>query len=192
MPDLCRIHPGSIPDPSRIYAGSIPDPDPSRIFFAVERMGMPRHHLSMHAFCFAGTYMNSRFMLVGTPSGITLAPEGGAHQSIGTPLIGASVPNLLTYEPAYADEVKAIMRSGFEYMQAADGGSVYLRLSTRGIDQVWNYRAPRTHASSPIFTELALMVNPPILSGTSGVHCRGVRCREDQRHSLLPPPPFAA
>merc|ERR1712151_264475 len=45
-----------------------------------------------------GCYMNSRFMLVGTPSGISLAPEGGAHQSIGTPLMGASTPNLVTFE----------------------------------------------------------------------------------------------
>lgn len=77
-------------------------------------------------------------MLVGTPSGISLAPEGGAHQSIGTPLIGMSTPNLLTYEPAYADEVKVCMRHGFELMQTAaqDGGSsVYLRLTTRGVDQ---------------------------------------------------------
>ena len=80
--------------------------------------------------------MKSRFMLVGTPSGISLAPEGGAHQSIGTPLIGSSVPNLLTYEPAFADEVKTVMQSGFEYMQAEDGGSVYLRLSTRPLTQV--------------------------------------------------------
>ena len=83
-----------------------------------------------------GAYMRSRFMLVGTPSGITLAPEGGAHQSIGTPLIGTSVPNLLTYEPAFADEVKAVMHAGFEHMQDPDGGAVYLRLSTRAIPQI--------------------------------------------------------
>ena len=83
-----------------------------------------------------GAYMRSRFMLVGTPSGLSLAPEGGAHQSIGTPLIGTSVPNLLTYEPAFADEVKAVMKAGFEHMQAEDGGSVYLRLSTRAIPQI--------------------------------------------------------
>jgi len=83
-----------------------------------------------------GTYMRSRFMLVGTPSGLTLAPEGGAHQSIGTPLFGTSVPNLLTYEPAFADEVKAVMRAGFEHMQAEDGGAVYLRLSTRAVEQM--------------------------------------------------------
>lgn len=80
--------------------------------------------------------MHSNALQVGTPSGLSLAPEGGAHQSIGTPLIGLSVPNLLTYEPAYADEVKAVMHAGFEHMQAADGGAVYLRLSTRPIAQL--------------------------------------------------------
>merc|ERR1719379_426639 len=83
-----------------------------------------------------GAYMKSRFMLIGTPSGLSLAPEGGAHQSIGTPLIGTSVPNLLTYEPAYADEVKAVMHAGFEHMQKEDGGAVYLRLSTRAVAQI--------------------------------------------------------
>ena len=33
-------------------------------------------------------YQDARFMVAATPSGITLAPEGGAHQSIATPLIG--------------------------------------------------------------------------------------------------------
>jgi pyruvate dehydrogenase E1 component len=86
-----------------------------------------------------GCYMNSRFMIVGTPSGISLAPEGGAHQSIGTPLMGSTSPNMVTYEPAFADEVKLVMRHGFEHMQApaeAGGGAVYLRLSTRQISQL--------------------------------------------------------
>jgi pyruvate dehydrogenase E1 component len=85
-----------------------------------------------------GCYMNSRFMLIGTPSGISLAPEGGAHQSIGTPLMGASTPNMVTFEPAFADEVKLMMRHGFEHMQAPaeeGGGSVYLRLTTRQVEQ---------------------------------------------------------
>ena len=50
-------------------------------------------------------YQDARFMLVATPSGITLAPEGGAHQSIGTPLIGIGQPGLTSFEPAYVDEV---------------------------------------------------------------------------------------
>lgn len=80
-------------------------------------------------------YQDSRFMLAATPSGITLAPEGGAHQSINSPLIGMSQPGLTSYEPAYADELAHIMGWGFGHMQADDGGSVYLRLSTRVIDQ---------------------------------------------------------
>jgi len=80
-------------------------------------------------------YQDARFMLVATPAGITLAPEGGAHQSISSPLIGIGQPGLFSYEPAYADELEVIMRWGFDYMQAKDGGSVYLRLSTKVIDQ---------------------------------------------------------
>ena len=80
-------------------------------------------------------YQNSRFMLVGTPSGISLAAEGGAHQSIYEPLIGLGQPGLTSFEPVYADELSEIMRWSFEHMQAPDGGAVYLRLSTRVLDQ---------------------------------------------------------
>ncbi len=80
-------------------------------------------------------YQDARFMLAGTPSGISLAPEGGAHQSIGTPLIGISQPGLLSFEPAFADELSIIMNYGFDYIQMENGGSVYLRLSTRSIEQ---------------------------------------------------------
>jgi len=80
-------------------------------------------------------YQDARFMVVATPSGITLAPEGGAHQSVSTPLIGMGQPGLASFEPAYADELAAIMRWGFEHMQSDDGGSVYLRLSTRQLKQ---------------------------------------------------------
>jgi pyruvate dehydrogenase E1 component len=80
-------------------------------------------------------YQDARFMLVATPSGITLAPEGGAHQSIATPLIGVGQPGLSYFEPAYVDELQAAMEWGFRHMQAADGGSIYLRLSTRQLEQ---------------------------------------------------------
>ncbi|MBC8337667.1 MAG: transketolase, partial [Alphaproteobacteria bacterium] len=75
-------------------------------------------------------YQDARFMLVATPSGLSLAPEGGAHQSIATPLIGMAKPGLTSFEPAFADELSEIMRWGFGHMQADDGGAVYLRLST--------------------------------------------------------------
>ncbi|MES2043197.1 MAG: transketolase [Pseudomonadota bacterium] len=81
-------------------------------------------------------YQDARFLLVGTPSGLTLAAEGGAHQSINTPLIGMGQPGLTYYEPAWADELTLMMRHAFEHIQADDGGSVYLRLSTRSIAQV--------------------------------------------------------
>ena len=80
-------------------------------------------------------YQDSRFMLVATPSGLTLAPEGGAHQSISTPLIGMAQDNLLSFEPAFVDELSVIMKWAFWYMQEEHGSSVYLRLSTKPINQ---------------------------------------------------------
>ncbi len=94
-------------------------------------------------------YQDARFIIVGTPSGVTLAPEGGAHQSIGSPLIGMSQDGLAAFEPAFADELAVIMNWAFDYMQRdgsgdpdertwlrdETGGSVYLRLSTNPIEQ---------------------------------------------------------
>ncbi len=82
-------------------------------------------------------YQDARFLLVATPSGITLGPEGGAHQSVNTPLIGMGQPGLTYFEPAYADELAAIMGWAFAHMQAEGdaGGSVYLRLTTRALEQ---------------------------------------------------------
>lgn len=94
-------------------------------------------------------YQDARFMVVGTPSGVTLAPEGGAHQSVGTPLIGMSQDGLASFEPCWLDELSVIMDWSFDYMQRdgdavhdertwlrdETGGSVYLRLSTRAIEQ---------------------------------------------------------
>ena len=58
-----------------------------------------------------GCYQDSRFMLVATPSGITLAPEGGAHQSSETPLITLAQPGMAAFEPAYVDELAEIIRA---------------------------------------------------------------------------------
>ena len=94
-------------------------------------------------------YQGARFMLVATPSGISLAAEGGAHQSIGTPLVGMAQDGLAAFEPAFIDELAAIIRFGFDYMQRdgigdpdeatwlrdETGGSIYLRLSTRPLEQ---------------------------------------------------------
>jgi pyruvate dehydrogenase E1 component len=80
-------------------------------------------------------YQDSRFILVATPSGITLAPEGGAHQSIGEPLIGLTQPGLVSFEPAFADELAVLLRWALEEIQREAGDSVYFRLSTRPVEQ---------------------------------------------------------
>ncbi|MCK1382732.1 transketolase [Bradyrhizobium sp. 21] len=89
-------------------------------------------------------YQDARFMVAATPSGITLAPEGGAHQSIATPLIGMAQDGLASFEPAFVDELAVIMGWGFNHMQRdpGEGGSVYLRLSTRSIEQAQRIMSP--------------------------------------------------
>ena len=81
-------------------------------------------------------YQDARFLLVATPSGITLGPEGGAHQSINPPLIALGQPGLRHYEPAYADELAAMMELAFRLIDDPNGESTYLRLSTRNVIQV--------------------------------------------------------
>ncbi|GFE51861.1 pyruvate dehydrogenase E1 component [Roseobacter cerasinus] len=95
-------------------------------------------------------YQDARFMLAATPSGVSLSHEGGAHQSISTPLIGMAQDGLATFEPAFADELATIMHWGFDYMQRDGsgtqeeknwlrderGGAVYLRLSTVPLEQI--------------------------------------------------------
>jgi pyruvate dehydrogenase E1 component len=92
-------------------------------------------------------YQDARFIVVATPSGLTLAPEGGAHQSIKTPLIGMAQDGLASFEPAYVDELAVMLRFAFAHVQREDepdpasllrdevGGSTYLRLSTRVLEQ---------------------------------------------------------
>ncbi|TMV04240.1 transketolase [Ruegeria sediminis] len=108
----------------------------------------PFVHRGLDALNYA-CYQDARFMIVGTPSGITLAPEGGAHQSIGTPLTGMSQDGLASFEPAFADELAVIMEWAFDYLQRdgsdegespnwlrdQTGGSVYLRLTTKPLEQ---------------------------------------------------------
>jgi pyruvate dehydrogenase E1 component len=101
-------------------------------------------------------YQEARFILVATPSGITLAPEGGAHQSIAQPLIGMAQDGLASFEPAFVDELAAIMAFALDYIQKESdggasernwlrdetGGSVYLRLSTRPVEQIKREMTP--------------------------------------------------
>jgi pyruvate dehydrogenase E1 component len=101
-------------------------------------------------------YQDARFILVATPSGISLASEGGAHQSIATPLIGIAQDGLAAFEPAYVDELATILEFAFDYIQRdaegeisernwlrdETGGSAYLRLSTRPIEQIKREMTP--------------------------------------------------
>jgi pyruvate dehydrogenase E1 component len=80
-------------------------------------------------------YAGGRFVVAATPSGVSLAPEGGAHQSVITPGIGVALPALAYVEPAFAQEVEWILLDALAAIAAREGDSLYLRLSTRPIDQ---------------------------------------------------------
>ena len=80
-------------------------------------------------------YNGARFVVVGTPSGVTLAPEGGAHQSTVTASLGMELPQLTYAEPCYARTLDWIMCDALAQLGTEDGTSSYLRLSTRPIDQ---------------------------------------------------------
>ena len=82
-----------------------------------------------------GTYNGSRFVVVGTPSGISLAPEGGAHQSTITPSVGMELPGVEFVEPAYAQTLEWLLIDALHRLSDPDGAISYLRLSTRPIDQ---------------------------------------------------------
>lgn len=83
------------------------------------------------------TYSGAKFLFAGTPSGLSLSREGGAHQSIVTPLVGMSLPGLLYFEPAYAAELECIMCWGLQQLADREHGqSIYVRLFTRPIPQV--------------------------------------------------------
>lgn len=82
-----------------------------------------------------GLYSGARFIVVGTPAGVTLAPEGGAHQSTITPSIGLELPGITYAEPCFAKELDWLLCDGIRRLGEPDGDSLYLRLSTRPIDQ---------------------------------------------------------
>jgi pyruvate dehydrogenase E1 component len=82
-----------------------------------------------------GIYAGGQSILVGTPAGVTLAAEGGAHQSIKTPSIGLEQPGCTSYEPAFAIEVEWTLLDCISRLGRPDGGSSYLRLSTRPVQQ---------------------------------------------------------
>ena len=83
---------------------------------------------------FYGVYSGGRFIFVGTPSGITLGPEGGAHQSIVTASIGIDLPETSYYEPCFGIELEWIVLQALDHIRQRTE-STYLRLTTKRIDQ---------------------------------------------------------
>jgi len=81
-----------------------------------------------------GIYAGGQSILVGTPSGVTLAPEGGAHQSITTPSIGLEQPGCVAWEPAFAADLEWCLLHAIDQVGVDGGTSAYFRLSTRPID----------------------------------------------------------
>jgi pyruvate dehydrogenase E1 component len=81
-----------------------------------------------------GIYAGGQSILVGTPSGVTLAPEGGAHQSIVTPSIGLEQPGCVAWEPAFAGDLEWCFLHAMSQVGRPGGSSAYFRLSTRPID----------------------------------------------------------
>ncbi len=90
-------------------------------------------------------YSGARFIVAGTPSGVSLSPEGGAHQSVVTPSIGIALPHCTYYEPTFAQDTEWILLDGLRRIADGSGESLYLRLSTRPIDQ--SLRAPAIERS---------------------------------------------
>jgi pyruvate dehydrogenase E1 component len=82
-----------------------------------------------------GIYAGGQSILVGTPSGVTLAPEGGAHQSVITPSIGLEQPHCTAWEPAFVQDFEWAMLHALGNLGLRGGTSGYFRLTTRPVDQ---------------------------------------------------------
>jgi pyruvate dehydrogenase E1 component len=82
-----------------------------------------------------GIYAGGQSILVGTPAGVTLAPEGGAHQSIITPSVGIEQPRCIAWEPAFGQDLEWALLHALSLLGRDEGSSSYLRLSTRPIEQ---------------------------------------------------------
>ncbi len=90
-----------------------------------------------------GMYAGGQSILVGTPSGVSLAPEGGAHQSVVTPSIGIGQPGCTAWEPAFGQDLEWTLLQALSRLGRPDGESAYFRLSTRPVDQSLRPDPPR-------------------------------------------------
>jgi pyruvate dehydrogenase E1 component len=143
-----------------------------------------------------GIYAGGQSILVGTPSGVTLAPEGGAHQSIVTPSIGLEQPRCIAWEPAFGQDLEWTLLHALSRLGRSDGTSSYFRLTTRPIDQTLaatptelaereqrrldvlagGYRL-RAAASSPAITLVGVgAVLPEVLAAVDELDGAGISC----------------
>ena len=123
-------------------------------------------------------YQDARFLMVATPSGVTLAPEGGAHQSIGTPLIGMAQDGLASFEPAFVDELAIIMRWAFDYMQRGGDGEPAspTGCATRpAVRSTSGFRPGRRAAAAQIGPGLARTHQRRLLAAAAGAQRRDRR-----------------
>ncbi len=139
-------------------------------------------------------YNGARFVVAGTPAGITLAPEGGAHQSTITPSVGLELPDITQTEPAFAIAVDWLLSDGLRGLR--DGESLYLRLSTRPISQepfaaaidrlgedrlrsdvlAGGYRLREPGPGSPLVVAASGPVLPEVLTAAELLEEEGVAC----------------
>jgi pyruvate dehydrogenase E1 component len=82
-----------------------------------------------------GIYAGGQSILVGTPSGVTLGPEGGAHQSVVTPAAVLGQPGVTYWEPAFGQDFEWCFLHAIAQLGREGGASAYFRLSTRPLDQ---------------------------------------------------------
>jgi pyruvate dehydrogenase E1 component len=109
-----------------------------------------------------GIYAGGQSILVGTPSGVSLAPEGGAHQSIVTPSIGIGLPGCTAWEPAFGQDLEWTLLQALSRLGQPGGESAYFRLSTRPIDQGVRPLESGTLKGSDPFRRLVLAGGYPI------------------------------
>ncbi|HLY43928.1 MAG TPA: transketolase, partial [Stellaceae bacterium] len=128
-------------------------------------------------------YQDARFIVVATPSGITLAPEGGAHQSVVEPLIGLGQPGLAGFEPAFADELAVLLRWAFAEIQRDGGESVYFRLSTRPVEQP--QRAPDAALAEAIVAGAYWLRQPAAGAELAIAYCGAVAPEAIAAHEAL-------
>ncbi len=134
-----------------------------------------------------GAYSGSRFVVVGTPSGVSLAPEGGAHQSTITASIGVELPGLVMAEPAYAGALDWLLCDGLARLADPDGPdeSLYLRLTTRPVDQA-PFEAARTRLGSEELRRQVLAGGYVLVPSSSAEELEGPLVRLVAAGAVLP------